>query len=209
MSVPYREAYRAADFVFADGMPLVWFSRLIGRPIPERVTGADLVPGLCEIAARKGLKVFMLGGAPDVTPDAADILRKRNTCLEIVGVSTPPLNFEDDDEINSTVIESINRVSPDILFIALGAPRQEVWAYRHRDQLDVGFILGVGGAFDFMAGRLNRAPEWVQKSGFEWLWRLVHEPKRLWKRYLVRDMRFIGIAYREWRKQRSGRLGTT
>ncbi len=205
----YRNVYQEADWVFADGMPIVWFSRLVGRPLPERVTGADLVPGLCRIAAEKGLRVFILGGAPDVTPLAAERLFKMNPRLEIAGIATPPQGFENDDAINLSIIDVIKRASPDILFVALGAPRQEIWACQNRDRLNAGIILGVGGAFDFISGRTKRAPAWMQKLGLEWLWRLVREPKRLWKRYLVRDMRFIGIAYREWRKQRSGRLGTT
>ena len=197
----FKKTYDEADVILADGMPIVWFSQLIGRPLPERVTGADLVPGLCEASARKKLKVFLMGGDAAVTPEAGRKLRERFPDLKIAGIETPPRGFEKNENLNSRVLKAINEASPDILFVAMGAPRQELWACRHKKDLNVGVIIGVGGAFDFLAGRISRAPRYIQSAGFEWLWRLGCEPKRLWKRYLVRDLAFLKIAVREWRKK--------
>ena len=197
----FLKLYQSADFLLADGMPIVWFSRLIGRPLPERVTGADLLPGLCERAPDKGLSVYLLGGAPDVTPEAKRRLMLRFPELKIVGIDTPPIGFEKDEKIDFQVVKAINNASPNILFVAFGAPKQELWAERHRKDLNVGLILGVGGTFDFVAGAVSRAPLWIRSAGFEWLWRLACEPRRLWKRYL-KDLKFLGIAIREWKNQK-------
>lgn len=198
----FREAYLHANYILADGMPLVWFSRLVRKPLPERVTGADLFPGLCAVAAQKNLRVFLLGGASNVTPMAAKNLCHKFPGLQIVGVETPPLGFERDGWWNEHLVTSINQASPDLLFVGLGAPKQEVWIARHSQELKVGLILGIGGAFDLEAGVFPRAPEWMRASGLEWVWRLLKEPKRLWKRYLVRDLRFFKILFQEWKKQR-------
>lgn len=198
----FKRAYQEADFILADGMPVVWFSRLIGKRLPERVAGADLFPGLCGISAQKRLRVFLLGGDPKVTPETARKLTHQFPGLLIAGIATPPIGFEKDVGLNLELIDSINKSSPDILFIALGAPKQEIWSYHHRKQLNVGLIIGVGGAFDLVAEVVPRAPHWIRSAGFEWLWRLSNDPRRLWRRYLIRDLRFFGIAFQEWRKQR-------
>ena len=196
----FRNAYSAADYALADGMPLVWFSRLIGDRLPERVTGSDLLPELCRMAEKKSLKVFFLGGTPEVTPKAVENLLKRFPALRVVGMATPWIDLADKQEVHSDLIESINRSEPDIVFIGFGAPKQEIWLGRNNERLKTGIIVTVGGTFDFLAGKTVRAPLWMQKSGLEWLWRLLHEPKRLWRRYLIGNARFLVIAWREWRK---------
>jgi N-acetylglucosaminyldiphosphoundecaprenol N-acetyl-beta-D-mannosaminyltransferase len=196
----FRNAYSAADYALADGMPLVWFSRLIGDRLPERVTGSDLLPELCRMAEKKSLKVFFLGGTPEVTPKAVENLLKRFPALQVVGMATPWINLSDSESVSSDLIESVNRSEPDIVFIGFGAPKQEIWLGRNNERLKTGIIVTVGGTFDFLAGKTVRAPLWMQKSGLEWLWRLLHEPKRLWRRYLIGNARFLVIAWREWRK---------
>ena len=198
----FRDSYHQADYILADGMPLVWFSRLVGKPLPERVTGADLLPGLCAVAARKDLRIFLMGGALNVTPVAAKNLCQKFPGLQIVGIETPPVGFEQDEQWNKRLLTSINQASPDFLFVGLGAPKQEIWIARHKHELKTGLILGIGGAFDMEAGIFSRAPEWMQACGLEWVWRLSKDPKRLWRRYLVRDLRFLKILFREWKKQR-------
>ena len=196
----FRNAYSAADYALADGMPLVWFSRLIGDRLPERVTGSDLLPELCRMAEKKSLKVFFLGGTPEVTPKAVENLLKRFPALQVVGIATPWIDLSDGDSVSSGIVESINQSGADILFVGFGAPKQEIWLERNNERLKTGIIVTVGGTFDFLAGKTVRAPLWMQKSGLEWLWRLLHEPKRLWRRYLIGNARFLVIAWREWRK---------
>jgi N-acetylglucosaminyldiphosphoundecaprenol N-acetyl-beta-D-mannosaminyltransferase len=201
----FRSACIGADFIVSDGMSLVWFSRLLGQGLPERVTGSDLLPELCRIAEKKGLKVFFLGGMPEVTPKAVESLIRRYPSLKVAGMATPWIDLNDRQETHREVIESINSSQSDIVFIGFGAPKQEIWASRNRTLLRTGIVLGVGGTFDFLAGKTVRAPLWMQKAGFEWLWRLVHEPKRLWRRYLIGNLRFLTIAWKEWQKQRTSK----
>lgn len=193
-----RLIFQEALFSFADGMPIVWLSRLLlDSPLPERVTGADLFPALCETAAAKGLNVFFLGGNPGVADTAARKLKSKNPDLNICGTYCPPYGFESDEQETRRIIDLINTCKPDILFVGVGTPKQEKWAYKNCESLNTGPILCIGASFDFIAGTLKRAPVIIQKSGFEWLWRLIKEPRRLWRRYLLRDSRFIFLALRE------------
>ena len=193
------EVYRRASFRFADGMPIVWVSRLRGRArrLPERVTGADLLVRLCEHAARSGVSVFFAGGQPGVADAAARQMTERYPGLCVVGTDSPPFGFEKDAETSRQLAAKISRAAPDLLFMGVGTPKQELWADSHIDALDCGPILCCGAAFDFAAGSAKRAPALIQRSGMEWLWRLVHEPRRLWRRYLQRGPRFAGVALRE------------
>lgn len=200
-NMEFRRSYFDADYLLADGMPLVWFSRIIGNQLPERVTGSDLLPELCRIAEKKLLKVFFLGGTPDVTPKAVENLLKRFPSLHVSGIATPWIDLSDDEESQSDLLESINRSGADILFVGFGAPKQEIWIARKRNQLKVGIVLTVGGTFDFLAGKTVRAPLWMQRNGLEWLWRLLHEPKRLWRRYLIGNLQFLQIAWMEWKNR--------
>lgn len=199
--------YREARWLFADGMPVVWLSRLCQWPgLPERVTGADLFVRLCTGAARAGLRPFLLGAGPEVAVTAAGILEQANPGLSIAGVYSPPPGFENCPAETDRAVECCNAARPDLLFLGLGTPKQEKWAAANLHRFDTGPILCVGGAFDFVAGHTVRAPHLLQAVGLEWLWRLAHEPRRLWSRYLLRDLRFIPLAVRElvttsWRGQ--------
>jgi len=194
----FRAVYSGAAAIFADGMPLVWASRLLGKPLKERVAGSDLFPAICELAARKGYRLFFLGGLPGVAEAAKSELDKRYPGLNVVGTYSPPFGFENDAAENRKIVNLINADKPQILFIGLGAPKQEKWIARHIDALDTRVALCTGAAFDFVAGTVKRAPVWMQSLGFEWLYRLVSEPRRMWKRYLVDDAEFLKILTQEY-----------
>jgi exopolysaccharide biosynthesis WecB/TagA/CpsF family protein/anti-anti-sigma factor len=192
------EILRSADLLNADGMPLVWLSKLLGAPLKERVAGADLVPALCEAAVRRNARVFLLGGQQAVTNKAAEKLVQDNPGLEICGIATPLVNIAgeniDDEKNDLALVDEINQAKPDLLFIGFGNPKQLIWFQRNRDRLKVPVSIGVGGTFDFIAGNVKRAPLWMQKNGLEWIYRFTQDPKRLWKRYVVGLAKFAAMA---------------
>jgi N-acetylglucosaminyldiphosphoundecaprenol N-acetyl-beta-D-mannosaminyltransferase len=198
----FRDAYARATLVVADGMPVIWAARLLGQPLPERVTGKHLLPRLLERAAACGWRVFLLGAAPDVNAEAERALKHRFPTLLIAGRHSPPFGFESDPPCNQALVRAINDARTDILVVALGAPKQELWVARHLDDLRIRCALGVGAALDFAAGALRSCPAWVERVGLEWLWRLFQEPRRLWRRYLIDDLAFWGLLFHELRKQR-------
>jgi N-acetylglucosaminyldiphosphoundecaprenol N-acetyl-beta-D-mannosaminyltransferase len=191
--------YNRAAFRFADGMPIVWVAKLLGgvRRLPERVTGADLLVELCAQAAKSGVSIFLAGGRPGVADAAARRMVALHPGLRVVGTDSPPSGFERDPDQSRALAAKISGVRPGILFMGVGTPKQERWADRHLDVLDCGPIVCCGAAFDFAAGTAARAPVLVQRAGGEWLWRLLHEPRRLWRRYLLRGPRFLAFAARE------------
>ncbi len=185
-----------ADFVLADGMPIVWLSRLLGCGLPERVTGADMLPEICRLAAADGRSVFFVGGLQGAAATSAQKLQVQFPGLQICGTLCPPFGFEHSQNECERLVRAINAKRPDILFVGLGAPKQEKWLWRHRNELDFGVAICVGAAFDFEAGMVLRAPKLFRMIGCEWVWRLVHEPRRLWKRYILRDFKFLGVVIR-------------
>jgi N-acetylglucosaminyldiphosphoundecaprenol N-acetyl-beta-D-mannosaminyltransferase len=178
-----------AAFVLADGMPLVWWSRLGPRPLPERVAGSDLLYGMCERAAQKGYRVYLLGAGPGVAADAAANLVARYPGLIVAGVDCPPFRgltaAEERDQF-----ERIRAARPDILFVAFGQPKGEFWIADNLDRLNVPVSVQVGASLDFVAGRMKRSPKWMQKTGLEWVYRMAQEPRRLAGRYLA-NLRFL------------------
>lgn len=203
-----RCVLRNADLVVPDGMPVVWASRLLRTPLMERVTGADMVPALAALAERQGYRLFMLGARPEVAQRAKANLLAKHPALQIVGCISPkPAALLDMD--SEAILDEIACAKPDILLVAFGNPKQEKWISMHRKRLSqVPVCIGVGGTFDFLAGETSRAPEWMQKSGLEWVHRLAHEPRRLWRRY-VRDLsqfsRFLLRQY--WALRRKAGAG--
>jgi N-acetylglucosaminyldiphosphoundecaprenol N-acetyl-beta-D-mannosaminyltransferase len=191
--VEFREVYKHAELVLADGMPLLWAARFLGTPLKEKISGSDLFPRICELAAKKSYMLFFLGGRPGAADKAAQVMRERYPGIQITGTYCPPFGFENDSSENAKVINLIQQAKPDILFVGLGAPKQEKWIYRHRDQYQVPVSIGIGVTFEFTAGMVKRAPLWMQNAGLEWFWRLIMEPRRLWKRYLVDDMQFFWL----------------
>lgn len=180
---------RKAAFLVADGMSLVWASRQNGRPVPERVAGSDLVPALCERAAGNDRSVFLLGGAPGVAAEAGRVLEERFPGLRVVGVESPPFRPMTPGE-HAELVDRIRAAAPDLMFVAFGQPKGELWLVEHYEQLGVPACAQVGASFDMLAGRVRRAPRWVQRIGMEWAWRIGTEPRRLAPRYAA-DARFL------------------
>ncbi len=186
----FRETINEADLAVADGMPLVWASRLAGRRLPERVTGNALVETCAGLAAVTGRSIYLLGGRPGIAEEAARTIRRRHPGAIVAGMYSPrfgPLSPRED----RVIVERVNRSGAGFLFVALGAPRQDVWIRAHRHQLDVNVAMGVGCTLDILAGAMSRAPQWMQRTGLEWLHRFRREPRRLWQRYLVNDTRMF------------------
>lgn len=196
-SEEFRVAYRGAWLSLADGMSVVWASRLLGTPLPERVSGSDLLPALSKRMAGTGLSIFLLGGRPGSADRTAEVLQARYPGLEIAGTHCPPLGFEWNPEEMARIDEAIRAAKPDLLFVGLGAPKQELWMHRHVARLGVPVAMGVGGSFELEAGVLPRAPRWMRRAGVEWLFRLMVEPRRLWRRYAVSNPRFVALVLRQ------------
>lgn len=183
--VNFRNILKRADLCVPDGVGLLWAARRLGKPLPERVTGSDGVPIISERAAEKGWRLFFLGAAPGIAEKAAEILRQRHPGLQIVGTySGSPAADEE-----NTIVERINAANADLLFVAYGAPEQDKWIARNLPRLKVAMAMGVGGAFDFIAGVIPRAPLWMQKLGLEWLFRLYLQPWRI--KRMMRLPRFV------------------
>jgi N-acetylglucosaminyldiphosphoundecaprenol N-acetyl-beta-D-mannosaminyltransferase len=199
-----RAAYADADLVLADGHPLVWASRLLGRPLPERVAGSDLVPNLFSaVAPHETLRIFLLGAAPGVAQRAAANIAQQWPRVQTVGIHSPPPGFERDPAENQRILAQIELAKPDVLVLGLGAPKQECWIHQHRARVVAKTALCVGATIDFLAGEKKRAPRWMQRSGLEWVFRMCSEPQRLVKRYAKDAWVFPQIVWRQWRQQRA------
>jgi N-acetylglucosaminyldiphosphoundecaprenol N-acetyl-beta-D-mannosaminyltransferase len=187
-----RRIYNRAGLSLADGMPLVWVGRWRGHRGVRRVYGPDLMLALAASAATAGHRCYLYGGAPGVADALAAALGARFPGLRIVGTDAPPfrpLTAEEDD----AVMRRINAARPDVVWVGLGCPRQERWMAAHRERLDAAVLVGVGAAFDFHAGRVPQAPRWLMRLGLEWLFRLLQEPRRLWRRYLLYNPLFVAL----------------
>jgi N-acetylglucosaminyldiphosphoundecaprenol N-acetyl-beta-D-mannosaminyltransferase len=197
-----RTAYARATLSIVDGTPVVWASRLFDTPLPERVPGSDFVPRVLERAAERGWRVYFLGGAPGVSRAARDKLRATLPKLEVVGIDEGRIGVDDPPEARERVMAPIRAARANLVFVALGAPKQEIWIDACRDALPGIVFFGIGASLDFIAGTMPRAPRWMGKTGTEWLFRLSREPKRLWRRYLVQDPKFLLILARALRDAR-------
>ncbi len=184
------------DMATADGMPLVWGARLLGVPLEGRVTGSDMVPALAERAAQKGYSIYLFGAAPGVADRTAKVLQERYPGLKIVGTCSPP--FASVLEMNGELLDDIKAAKPDILLVAMSHPKQEKWIAMYGPELGVPVMIGVGATFNFITGEARRAPQWMQKAGLEWAFRLFHEPRRLWRRYVVDLFGFALFFVRQW-----------
>lgn len=192
-----REAYAKADLVIADGASLVLASRLLGEKLRLRVAGVDLFEQLCGQAAELRLRVFLLGGRPGSAELAAARLQRQFPNLIVAGTCCPPMGFENDGHELHAVDEAIRAAQPDLVFVALGAPKQERWMERYGRRSGAAVLIGVGGSFEIAGGVLRRAPRLLQRLGCEWLYRLLLEPRRLWKRYLIGNGKFVWIVLRQ------------
>lgn len=196
----FREIYEHADLVLTDGKPLMWIAKWFRTPIKEKVSGSDLFPKVCELAAEKGYRLFFLGAAPGVADRAAQNIRKSYPDIQITGIYSPKLGFETDVKEMTYIRELIQQERPDILILALGTPKQEYYIYQNRDALGVPVSLCLGASLDFAAGNVKRAPRWMQNCGLEWLYRLCKEPKRLFRRYLIDDIQIFRLAWKYRKK---------
>lgn len=194
--IELQDVYNNADLILTDGKPLVWLSRFLKMPIKEKVSGSDLFPLLCEMTARKGYRMYFLGAAEGVAAKAAINLKRKYQGLQVVGVYSPPFGFEKDEREINKIIEMIREAKPQILIVGLGCPKQEKFIFKYSKELNVPISFALGASLDFEAGNIKRAPRWMCNSGLEWLYRLIQEPKRMFRRYIINDMKIFGLAWK-------------
>jgi N-acetylglucosaminyldiphosphoundecaprenol N-acetyl-beta-D-mannosaminyltransferase len=195
-----RRIINNCDLVNADGMPVVWASRLLGRPLKERVAGVDLFEALMRRAATTGWRVFLLGAREDVVTQVRATYGAKYPGLIIAGHRNG--YWRPGEE--AAVVEQITQACADLLFVAISSPQKEQFLGRYQSQMRVPFAMGVGGTFDVAAGRVARAPVWMQRAGLEWFFRFLQEPRRMFRRYFIEDMAFFGLLGRQWWQGRSG-----
>ncbi|MEH6580749.1 MAG: WecB/TagA/CpsF family glycosyltransferase [Halioglobus sp.] len=181
---------RTSDMVTADGFPIIWLSKIMGRTLQQRVTGSDLTPALAQRCASEGLSMFLMGGAEGVAAAAAKSLQKINPALKIAGTCAPFISTDGAELVDfaasdAHVLQALNSSGADILLVGLGNPKQELWFNRNRHRLEVPVAIGVGGTFEFITGSVKRAPRWMQQLNLEWMFRIKQDPQRLWRRYAV------------------------
>lgn len=207
-SAELRELMGGADMAVADGMPLVWASRLQQTPLPERVAGSNLIYSLSEEAARRGVSVFLLGGDEGVAEHAAARLTAHCPGLVVAGTHYPPMGFEADEVEMRRIRDALAASRPDIVYVGLGFPKQERLIAELRDLLPHAWFLGVGISLSFVSGDASRAPQWMHDSGLEWLHRLIDDPPRLWRRYIKHGLPFVfGMLVRCALRGRAARRG--
>ncbi len=188
-----RTACLASDMVVADGMSVVWASRLADTPVPERVAGVDLMARLLEAGTRHKLSAYFLGARPEVVGGLVKVCQERHPGLAVVGHRDGYFKAAE----HEAIVEDIRRCAPHFLFVGMPSPFKEVFLHRYRDQLGVPVTMGVGGSFDVLAGQIRRAPRWMQSAGMEWGWRLMMEPRKMWKRYLTTNSEFLWLVARD------------
>lgn len=192
--VELQKVYKNASLILTDGKPLIWISKWYKTPIKEKISGSDLFPKVCELAANKNYTMYLLGAAEGVADTAAKNLMKKYPGLNVVGTYSPPFGFEKNEQEMNKIKTQIQEVHPDILIVGLGCPKQEKFMYYHCKELGVPISFGLGASIDFEAGNIKRAPKWISNHGLEWLYRFSKEPKRLFKRYFVDDLKIIQVA---------------
>ena len=198
-----QDVYANASLILTDGKPLIWISKMYKTPIKEKISGSDLFPLLCEMAGKKGYKMFFLGAAEGVAAKAASNLMKRYEGLDVVGTYSPPFGFENDEEEMNKIKDMIHTAKPHILIVGLGCPKQEKFMYHHCRELGVPVSLGLGASLDFEAGNVKRAPKWMADHGLEWLFRITQDPKRMAKRYLIDDVKIFRLAFKYRNKSKA------
>ncbi|MER2562342.1 MAG: WecB/TagA/CpsF family glycosyltransferase [Myxococcaceae bacterium] len=198
----FAAAYQRASLSVADGMPLVWASKVLGQPLPERVAGSDLLEPTLQLAAKRGWRVFFLGAGPGVAEKAAAVARERFG-TNVVGTDSPFVKLDDAAQIDR-IAHQLADSKAEIVMMAFGAPKQELLIDRIAERVKPAVMLGIGASLDFLAGTVKRAPAIMRSTGFEWLYRLSQEPGRLWKRYLVNDPKFAVILLRTLKRQKLG-----
>jgi N-acetylglucosaminyldiphosphoundecaprenol N-acetyl-beta-D-mannosaminyltransferase len=189
----FYQAYHTAEYVVLDSQVIYLLFKLLGKSFKAKIAGADFFPHFCEHHKYNDtIRVFILGGIDDVAEKVRDRLNVETGRTIVVGAYSPPIDFENNETEHTKIISLINATNANVLAVALGTPKQEKWIYRNRKYLsNVTMFMGIGATLDFMIGKQKRAPRWIQNIGFEWFYRLLHDPKRLMKRYLIRDIQFF------------------
>ena len=200
----FKEICDNAELLLVDGHPLMWIAKYYKKPFKEKICGSDLVPKLCEVAAKKGYSVFFLGAAPGVAAKAAENLIKEYPELNVAGTYSPPLGFENDKDEIKKINDILLKSKADMLFVGMGVPKQDIFIYENKDNYKIPMSFSIGGAIDFIAGKQKRAPKWISNIGMEWFYRLVNDPRRMFKRYIVDDMRIFKLVwkYKEYEKKK-------
>ena len=188
-----KEITDKADMVLVDGKPLVWIANYHKHPIKAKISGSDLVPLLCEVAADKGYSVFIIGGKDGIAEQAKQKLEEKHPEIDIVGTYAPPFGFEKDADELKKINKMITDVHPDLLIACFGCPKQEKWIYENYHKYDAKVSICAGATVDFLAGNVNRAPKWMSENGFEWFYRFLQEPKRMFKRYFIDDVKIFKL----------------
>jgi N-acetylglucosaminyldiphosphoundecaprenol N-acetyl-beta-D-mannosaminyltransferase len=194
------DVWSRASIVLPDGVPLLWASRILGAPIPGRVAGADLFWALSRLAEIKGYACFLLGSTTEVVERLQKVLLRRFPFLRVAGSFAPPRAPVFSAAVNNDIIQRVNAARPDILWVGLGAPRQELWIHDTLAKLDTRLAIGVGAAFDMCSGSVRRAPRWMQRAGLEWFYRFLLEPRRLFRRYFIDSAPFLPLVL--WQRVR-------
>lgn len=190
----FKQICDGAELLLVDGHPLMKIAKKYGQPFKEKICGSDLMPILCEFAAKKGYSVFFLGAAPGVAQKAADNLCEKYIGLKVAGVYSPPLGFENDKEEISKINDMLKQSGADMLFVGLGVPKQDIFIYENKEKYQIPMSFSFGAAIDFIAGVQKRAPKWMRKIGMEWFYRFICNPRRMFKRYFVDDMKIFKLA---------------
>jgi N-acetylglucosaminyldiphosphoundecaprenol N-acetyl-beta-D-mannosaminyltransferase len=189
------QSVAAADFISADGMGIVWAARLLGKKLPDRVTGIDLMLALVESAAKTGKTIYLIGAKPEIVAAVVAVFNNTYGDSLVKGFRDGYFRMED----SASIAQEIQQAGADMVFVGMNSPRKEHFLFQNRHILkDIPFCMGVGGSFDVISGSIPRAPKWIQKIGMEWIFRLLQEPKRLLKRYTIDNLRFFGILIQEW-----------
>lgn len=185
-----------ADMVLVDGKPLVWISKMHKKPVKAKISGSDLVPLLCAEASSKGYSLFIIGGKEGIAEKAKLKLEQQHPQINIVGTYAPPFGFEKDERELTKINDMISEKKPDLLIACFGCPKQEKWIYENYQKYDAKVSICAGATVDFLAGNVNRAPKWMSDHGLEWFYRFLQEPKRMFKRYFVDDVKIIKLIWK-------------
>jgi N-acetylglucosaminyldiphosphoundecaprenol N-acetyl-beta-D-mannosaminyltransferase len=191
------EIYNKAEIVLCDGMPVKWASHFLGTPIKERITGLDVLPNLVKLSSEKNFSLFLLGASPGVGDQLAKIITEQYPSVTIAGIYVPPFMKVFTEEENQKMVNAVNASNADIVLVSLTAPKQDIWIAQNRSILNTAVYIGIGGAFEVMAGLTKRSPVWIQNVGLEWFYRFIQEPKRLFRRYFIEAPVFIPLVIKQ------------
>lgn len=194
-----QKIVNACPLINADGASIVWAAKKLGVPLTERVAGIDLFENLVKLAAEKGYKIYLFGAKEEVVQKVKKIFEEKYPTLQIVGVRNGYFTEADEPEIVKNMAES----GADMMFVAFSSPKKEFWVNKYLNDLNIPFVMGVGGSFDVVAGVTDRAPKWMQDHGLEWFYRFIQEPRRLWNRYVVGNWKFVAYTYKVKREQKA------